>query len=197
MLSPLHPGSHNNLQLGEGVLMRCADLDALLTGDDPAAALAQAIEKASGLLGATKEGCVFRCVPVMIDATKGARTPADGETLQGRWEITLSGTLMEITPDNAALLLGSPLYTTAGRRTTLTPRPDAIPTAGEDVCWVGDTGSGLLAIQLFCPISIGGMVFRAHRNGLGEAAFTLMAQKRDPAEERLPCRMIWLREAMA
>ena len=30
MLNPLHPSSHNNLQLGEGVLMRCADLDALL-----------------------------------------------------------------------------------------------------------------------------------------------------------------------
>ena len=197
MLDTIHPRTHEHLQLGEGVLLRGVDLDAALLSGRPAAYLARAMEDTSCLIGATKAGCVFRCVPAVLDATRGHRTPALGETLIGRWEITLSGTLLEITPENASMLLNQPLYESTGGQAVLAPDPAPAPDAHPDVCWVGDTGGGLLAIHLRCPVSIGGMVFRAIRNGLGEADFTLMAHKRDPQETCLPCRLLWLKEASA
>lgn len=197
MFDAVHPQTHRNLQLGEGVLLRGVDLDAALLSDDPAEALATMMEDASCLIGATATGSTFRCVPAMLDATHGRRTPAVGETLAGAWEVTLSGSLLEITPANAAMLLNVPLYANDDSRAIIVPEPSPIPEAGGDICWVGDSGGGLIAIELHCPISIGGMVFRATRNGLGEAAFTLMAQKRTPDSSGLPCRLIWLKEALA
>lgn len=197
MLEAIHPRMHESLVLGEGVLLRGVDLDAALLSGDAASALAAAMADEGCLIGATKAGCEFRCVPVMLDATRGQRTPALGETLAGRWEVTLSGTLLEITPANAAMLLNQPLYGSAGDQAVLRPDPTPDPAGCADVCWVGDTGGGLLAIELRCPVSIGGMVFRAVRGGLGEAAFTLMAHKRSPEETGLPCRLLWLKGAVA
>lgn len=197
MLDSLHPHTHEQLQLGEGVLLRGTTLDAVLLAGNPATALAELMEKEEHLIGATKAGCIFRCVPRMVDTTGGHRTPAEGETLVGRWEVTLSGTLMEITPANAAMLLNIPEYAVTGGRTVMTPEPTPVPESRGDVCWVGDTGSGLLAICLWRPISTGGLVFQATPGGLGEMPFTLMAQKRHPEETGIPCRLLWLPEVTA
>lgn len=197
MLDALHASTHKHLQLGEGVLLRGIDLDAALLSGDPVNTLIAAMEGTDCRIGATKAGCVFRCVPQMADVTGGCRTPAEGELLAGRWEATLSGTLMEITPANAAMLLNVPMYMDEGGRALVQPEPTPVPAPGSDVVWVGDTGSGLLAISLRRPISTGGMVFRSTRSGLGETAFTLMAQKANPADPGLPCRLIWLKEATA
>lgn len=194
MIDALHPLTHEQLQLGEGVLLRGVDLDAALSAASPAAALAEAMQTPACRIGVTRAGMVFRCVPAMLDTTGGRRTPAAGETLPVRWEATLSGTLLEITPANAALLLNQPIPD--GESPILSPllTPEA---AAGDVCWIGSMGRGLLLIGLYCPISTGGMVFRAARDGLGEADFTLLAQQRNPADSAIPCRMAWLKEADA
>ena len=197
MLDPCHARTPQNLQLGEGVLLRGVDPEAALASGDPAAYLAAAMQDSSRLIGATKAGCEFRCVPSVLNTSRGWRTPAVGETLVGRWEVTLSGTLLEITPENAAMLLNQPECEASGEMTILRPAPAPVPESPGDVCWVGDTGGGLLAIGLECPVSIGGLIFRAHRDGLGEAAFTLMAHKRSPEDPSLPCRLLWLKEADA
>ncbi|MBR3763073.1 MAG: hypothetical protein IKK57_00805 [Clostridia bacterium] len=197
MLDPLHACTPGHLQLGEGVLLRGTNLDAALLAADPAAVLAELLEKEQHRLGVTRSGCIFRCVPRMVDATGGHRTPAEGETLVGRWEVTLSGTLMEISPANAALLLNIPEFAVTGGRTVMVPEPTPVPESSGDVCWVGDMGGGLLAIHLRRPISTGGLVFHATPDGLGEMPFTLMAQKRHPQESGVPCRLLWLPEVTA
>lgn len=201
MLDPVHAATHEHLQLGEGVLLRGVDVEAALAADSPAAALAGAISAAlqdpSCRIGATKSGCVFRCVPRTGDLTGGHRTPAEGELLALRWDVSLSGTLLEISPDNAAMLLSIPLFISSRPHTVLTPHPTPIPATTGDVCWVGDTGGSLLAIVLHSPVSTGGMVFRASRNGLGEMDFTLTGQRRSPHDSALPCQLIWLKEASA
>lgn len=193
MLDPIHSLTHENLQLGEGVLLRGVDLDAVRLSGSPGAALAEQMQDAACLIGATKEGCVFRCVPKMIDMTRGQRTPAMGETLPGRWEVSLSGTLMEITPANAAMLLNMP----QGAEPVIEPEGAAVPECSASICWVGTTGSGLLAIELSNPVQTGGMVFRANRCGMGETPFMLMAQQQSPSDTSLPCRLLWMKEADA
>lgn len=197
MLDSMHSMTPEYLQLGEGALLRGVDLDSVLLAGNPGEKLAEAMQDRGCLIGATKAGCVFRCVPKVVDLTRGQRTPAAGEMLTGRWEVTLSGTLMEISPGNAAMLLNLPIRTDEPDRMVIRPEPSPVTEATERVCWVGSTGSGLLAIELYDPMSVGGMVFRPCRGGMGEMPFTLMGRKRVPQEGALPCRLLWMKEAGA
>jgi len=179
-----------SLLLGEGVLLRGVDLDAAMTAASPCTVLAEAMEDPARLLGAVREGCVFRCVPEMIDLTHGQRTPAVSETLAARWEVSLAGTLLAMSRENAALLLNLPQ--TADAAIT----PEAVVPRGESVCWVGASGNGLMVIELQNPINLCGMKLQIGR-GLGETPFLLAARKADPTSTALPCRLFWLKEASA
>lgn len=194
MLDPCSARTPAHLQLGEGVLLRSISWEDISAAADPAACLAQLLQAPAHRIGATKAGCEFRCVPTVLDTTRGSRTPASGETLIGRWEVTLSGTLLEISPENAAMLLNQSLTEADAALIRLEPQPTPVPVSSGDVCWLGDTGSGLLAIFMQCPVSIGGLVFRPRRDGLGEASFTLLAQKATPEQPGLPCKLLWLKE---
>lgn len=196
MLDSTHSLTHENLLLGEGVLLRNVGVDALLAAENPAALLAEAMENAACLIGATKEGCCFRCIPDTIDTTRGQRTPAAGELLTGRWQVSLTGTLLEMTPANAAMLLNA-ASPSASVPVQLVPQPAPVPASSPDVCWVGSTGSGMLAIGLRSPLSTGGLTLRPQRSGTGEMPFTLRAQKADPADTALPCCLLWLKEGSA
>ncbi len=181
-----------HLLLGEGVLLHGVDLDAAMLTADPCKVLAEAMEDPAKLLGATKEGCMFRCVPEMIDLTKGQRTPGVGETLTSRWEVSLAGTLMAVSPEHAALLLNLP----QADGTAITPQPEAITCCEKNVCWVGASSSGLMAIELENPVNLCGMKLQSGR-GLSELPFLLAARKENPASAALPCRLLWLKEANA
>lgn len=174
MLDSIHPLSCEQLQLGEGVLLRGADPDALVRSDDPEALLSTFMKDPSLLVGAVREGCTLRCIPVMADLTRGHRTPAPGELLCTAWQVTLTGTLLEMTTDNIAMLLGS----------------ECPP-----LCWVGSMGSGMLLIELPCPASTGGMILRTHRRGLGETDFTITAQLPAGTDHAMPIRIHHLKEA--
>lgn len=188
MLDSIHTSAGAHLQLGEGVLLRGVDADGVMNAGDPAAALAQVMQDESRLLGATRDGCVFRCTPDMLDTTRGCRTPMPGETLVRRWTVTLSGTLLEISPGNAAMLLNLPQSAPMAP-----PCPPVFAASADTLCWFGMTGSGLMAIELHCPVSTGGMALRTARSGFGEMPFTLLAHRTNTAG--LPCRLLWPKEA--
>ena len=177
MLDPMHALTHESLLLGEGLLLRGVDTEALRQADDPEARLTALAQEAAHRIGATKEGCVLRCVPRIIDLTRGHRTPSPGELLTAGWEVTLSGTLLEATADNLALLL----------------RPAEEPGAG--LIWAGSMGDGLLLIELPCPVSTGGLTLRPHRDDPGELSFTLTILHDAPDAEGLPLRLHRLKEA--
>lgn len=193
MFDSLNPLTPSNLQLGEGVLLRGVDLDAVLRQEDPAAAMAGMVQDPQKLIGAVKDGCVFRCVPDMLYPTaRGKRPPAAGETLCGSWTVTLSGTLIELSPSSASLLLNVPLYTIVHNHTTVAPKPTPVPAAKSSLCWVGAVGTRTAVIELQNPIATSGLMLKTRRGGTGEMPFAFMAQKSDPAAAALPCRIVWL-----
>lgn len=177
MIDSIHDLTHENLLLGEGMLLRNADADALLSADDPEALLETLRQDASCLVGATKDGCVLRCVPRVVDLTRGHRTPAAGEVIAAGWEAVLTGTLLEATEDNLGMLLRPPQE------------------KGEGLLWVGSMGSGLMLIELDCPVSTHGMTLRTSRHDPGEIGFTLTLLHDAPGTEGPPLRLHWLKEA--
>ena len=195
MFDPIHDATPRHMQLGEGLLLANVDLDAILAADDPAQAAAALASQDAHLLGATQAGSQFRAAPELLHTEeRGLRTPAAGQVLSGRWTATLSGTLLEISPRNAARLLNLLMYSQSGRRSTIAPIGHRQPAPLNSLCWIGDLGGGLMAIELVCPISTGGVHFTAGYHGTGAMPFTFMAQQRSPADTSLPFRMLWLRE---
>lgn len=196
MLISRHTASAQHLQLGEGVLLANVDPAVLLQSADPEKTLAALLHQEAHLIGATREGCVFRAVPDLLHTeARGQRTPAAGTVIPGKWTITLTGVLLEVTGRNLGRLLNMPAENAAQSELFL-PADAAANSVMDTLCWVGSCADGLIAIELHHPISTGGLVFRAGYRGAGEMPFTLMAQQL-PGEAALPFRIHLLKEAIA
>lgn len=195
MLDSRHACTAQHLQLGEGLLLADVDMDGLLSADDPAQAIADVLTQEVHLLGATREGCVFHAAPVLIHTeARGQRIPTAETLLIGPWQATLSGTLLEMTAANASRLLNVPLP--AGKMLAI-PCAGAVSAAMNRLCWLGNTGEGLMAIELLSPVSTGGLRFRAGYRGAGESAFSFMAQQQRMTDADLPFRIHWLKGVTA
>ena len=108
-------------------------------------------------MGATRGGGTFTATPTMrsIEAD-GKRYEFKGSTVIDTWDIKLTATLMEITPDNFVLALGTAEKTedksfTVGKKTTIKLRTniedgDYI----QNLVWFGNTSKGFVAIALEC-----------------------------------------------
>ncbi len=198
MLGPLKTNNPQYLQLGEGLLLAGIALDDVLAGGSPLTALAEAAEDPARCLGATASGCVFQCLPeVLHTEARGQRTPAAGTLIEGAVRATLSGTLLSVTPQNAARLLSLSAPEDGAHRVLEGVVGRVLSAAADSLCWVGTLGGGLLAIEMHAPVSIGGISFRPGRTGTGEMPFTFLAQQRGPEDHALPCRLHWLKEADA
>lgn len=197
MLDSLNENTSQHLQLGEGLLLANVSLDDLLADDAPLAAIARAVSDDAHLIGATQEGCIFRYAPNLIHTeARGQRTPLLGAMLSGPCQATLTGTMLAITPANAARLMNAAVPE-AAPHTVLAPNAASQPEALTSLCWIGTLGHGLLAIELTSPLSIGGLTFRAGCHGTGEMPFTFLAQQSAPDAAEVPFRMHWLTEVSA
>lgn len=188
MFTPIPGAAPEHLQLGAGLLFADIDTDALVSAEDSAAALETLLADDSCQLGATAEGCVFRCVPTLVHTEKrGGRTPVRGTMLQGAWQVSLSGALTAVTADNAARLLNAP----APAGSVLIP-PTA-PTVMDRLVWLGDADGGLLLIELTAPISTDGLTLRTALRGAGSTPFSFAAQQPDFSTGTPPCRLFFLK----
>ena len=124
----------------------------------------------------------------MTDAEKGAhRTPVKGASLLSGYRVTLTGVLLEVTGANASRLLGG-----GDCASGMLTAPAASAAGMDSLCWVGCTAAGLLAIELYHPLSTGGLSLHTRRQGEGTMPFAFLAQNEDPEDTSLPFRMVWL-----
>jgi hypothetical protein len=169
MLTGLRNGWAKNVQLNAGVFLM--DVDYSKATDDASlrALIATAMNSPDKVLGATRGDGVFRCVPArrLIEANGARDTQKDGHVIDG-WEIKLTTTLLEITPGNLAKALNCCDMATTEKVHTLTLRSeykdtDYIP----HLLWVGDTGYGLMLIDLHNALNIAGAVLTFTDKGEG------------------------------
>lgn len=192
MLISHHPASAEALQLGEGMLLADFDLDTALRNGDPLDCMAEAVADDTKRIGTTCGGCVFRAVPREFDPESGShRLPVVGRTRLIDWRVTLSGTMLDITPENMARLLPAESLTT-GRVTAMTPRMAQKPLSR--LCWIGTTSRGLLVIELQNPLCVSGTALTSAPNDTGKMTFTLLAQSDRPGDTHLPVRLYWWKE---
>lgn len=166
MLISHHPASAECLQLGEGMLLCGFDLDKALSSRDPLDCMAEAVADDTKRIGTTCGGGIFRAVPREFDPESGShRLPFAGSIRLIDWRVTLSGTMLDVTPENLARL-----------------------------CWIGTTSRGLLVIELRNPLCISGASLTSVPDGAGRLPFTFLAQNDRPGDVNLPARLYWWKE---
>lgn len=184
MLISHHPASAECLQLGEGMLLCGFDLDKALSSRDPLDCMAEAVADDTKRIGTTCGGGIFRAVPREFDPESGShRLPFAGSIRLIDWRVTLSGTMLDVTPENLARLLPSDTEITE-RVTTLTPKQTRKPLSR--LCWIGTTSRGLLVIELRNPLCISGASLTSVPDGAGRLPFTFLAQNDRPGDVNLP-----------
>ena len=181
-----------SLQLGAGMFLTGIDPTRADSADALKEMIADAILDETRTLGLTTGGGWFRCVPALRSPAEAARRPPTlGDTLCDGWTVTLTGTLVELTPERLAQLLPGSALTRTGRVATLTLAPD-LPAAAylPRLCWVGDTTDGLVAIELTHALNVSGAALHFVDRGLGTLPFEFRAHQE--AADDVPCRVIFL-----
>lgn len=141
MLISHHPASAECLQLGEGMLLCGFDPDKALSSRDPLDCMAEAVADDTKRIGTTCGGGIFRAVPREFDPESGShRLPFAGSIRLIDWRVTLSGTMLDVTPENLARLLPSDTEMTE-RVTTLTPKQARKPAFPPMLDWYDKPGA--------------------------------------------------------
>lgn len=177
MTTGLNPATFENLQLNAGLFLRNFDFSTASSAAQLRLLVAQAITEGSCILGATRGGGSFQCIPSLrhVEAD-GLRSPTVGSTVNDGWLVKLSGTLLEMTPENFAAALVCADVETKSHMTTLRVRRDIFP---EDyiptLCWIGDTSRGFVLIELTNVLNMKGAAFTFADKGEGTLPFEFQA----------------------
>lgn len=197
MLTGLHEGSFANVQLGAGLFLHGFDGSGAEDAETLLDLIADAIEQGQGVIGATKGGGCFRCVPRLRQlGADGMRGPTRGAMVNDGWTVRMTGTLMELTPENFRLALPGAKVTRDGRRTVVEVRGEVSESDYVDrLCWIGNTVKGLLMIELDNALNLAGAVFTFSDQTEGVMPFEFQAHSDSLGNMEAPCRLVWLEEA--
>lgn len=179
MTTGLNPATFENLQLNAGLFLRGFDFSSAASAAQLRLLVADAITEGSCIIGATRGGGTFQCTPSLraIEAD-GLRTPFIGSTVNDGWTVKLTGTMLEITPENFASALICADVETTGSITTIRARTEIADTDYiPSLCWIGDTSRGFVLIELTNALNMKGAAFTFTDQGEGTLPFEFQAHQ--------------------
>lgn len=148
LTSPIRTEAFQNLQLNAGVFLVEFDHSNITDASALKTAIASALATPTNILGVTRGGGSFTVTKdIRTPDVDGMRYPFKGSDFVDAVDAYMSGTLLEVVPNNFKLLLGTGDVATSGKKTTVT-----MHTAIEDddyiehLCWVGDLADGRLVL---------------------------------------------------
>lgn len=144
------------------------------------------------IIGATSGGVNFVAEPTFTDFGEDIdNCPANMKELKrlDTWNVTLSGSLVSVSPSSAELLVGLADLATD----KITPRNDIDEADFADIWWVGDysdkngdTNGGFVACHLINALSTGGLNIQSNDNGKGTFSFTFTGHYSLDAQDTPP-----------
>lgn len=191
MVTPVRAETFENLVFDAGMLFKNLDYSSATDASTLMTLIKTEKEKTSGsaLLGATKGGINpqtnFEFWSPELD---GKRMPFKGEKRLSSADCVVSGTLVEMTPDNVKDVLGLADKTGSGTKITVQPRfsikeGDYI----EHLVWVGNLGSdGLYLIDLKNALCTTGLSTQTTDKDVGTLPFEFHGHADDVSSTDLP-----------
>lgn len=189
-----------NLQLNAGAFLVNFDYASIESVDALKAAIATALQDKSKTLGATRGGGTFTATPEVrnIEAD-GKRYEFVGSTVFDSWSIKLTGTLMEIIPENFSRILAAADVTeNSGKNMkTIKVRTDVKSTDFIDtLTWVGDTSRGVMMITIKNALNTTGATLTFTDKGEGTLPFEFTAHQSSVEDtEYAPFEIVYLENA--
>lgn len=184
LTTALRKDTFDNLQLNAGVFLKNFTLTGTGAPTDKETlktAVAAAIT-AGNTLGATRGGGNFNVTrDVRRPDIDGIRYPWKGGTFVDSADAYLATTLVEASPDNFVVGLGSGVKTTAGAKTTVKMNTMIADTDYlENLCWVGDIADGrLVVIVLYNALNTADFQFTFQDKNEGTIAVEFHAHQED------------------
>ena len=202
-ITAVRPQTFENLQLNAGAVLKDFDVSLYTDYDTLEEALFAALKDSTKALGATRGGGTFTATPTMRSVeADGKRYEFKRSTVIDVWDIKLATTLLEITPDNFVIALGTAEKTeeksfTKGKKTTIKLRTniedgDYI----KNLVWFGNTSKGLVAIALDNALNNTGVTLTFSDKGEGTIPVEFHAYQ-DTVEnnEYAPCAIYYFDKA--
>lgn len=196
----LTAGTFKKLQLNAGAFLR-ADYSAIEDAAELRTALVADLKDVTKCLGATRGGGTFVLTPQLrnIEAD-GKRYEFVGSTVNDGWQLQLTTTLIEITPENMKLAaaMGDIEEVSDTKRVikvrTAIAEEDYIPY----LSWVGDTSEGYVVITLTNALNTAGATLTFTDKGEGTLPLTLTAHQGTVDDFNFaPVSITYLSEAVA
>lgn len=200
MTTGLDASTFINLQLNAGVFLKNFEYSSATNKTTFAELLKTAQKDSTHRLGATRGGGTFECAPEVrnIEAD-GKRYEFIGSTVFDSWTVRLTGTLMEITPENLSTLIAAADVTgepESGKR-TIKARTDLLPKDYiKSLVWIGDTSnSGYVLIALKNALNTTGATMTFSDKNEGTLPFEFHAHQ-DSVEdsEYAPFEVVFLKD---
>lgn len=195
LTSPIRAEAFQSLQLNAGIFLVNFDYSSATDADSLKTLITTAIAAGTNILGVTRGGGSFNITrDTRTPDVDGMRYPFKGGDFVDAADAYMSGTLLEVTPENFQRLIGSCDSTTSGKKTTLTVRT-AIE--GTDyitsLIWVGDLADGrLVLIELDNAFNTADFSLSFTDKGEGTMAFEFHARQADVLDyDNAPARVIF------
>lgn len=186
--------TYKSLQLDAGVFLVNFDYSNIDSVSGLKAAIATALETRINYLGATRGGGTFEAVPdtreVEVD---GVHSPFVGSTKINSWDIRLTTTLIEVTPNQIRRALGAATTSNLSPLVTITINNQYSDHSYlQHLCWVGDTSEGLVLIELDNALNVGGLTLTFTDQGEGTFPVEFVAHQGSlTAGNTAPARIIF------
>lgn len=194
MITGVRPETFTKLQLNAGLFLKGFSWSTATDAASLKTAISTFIETGTGVIGATKGGGTFVCTPeIRKIELDGMRSAFVGSSVNDGWTVKLTGTMMEMTPENLKDALVSADITKTGNKSVIRIRTDI---KDDDyiskLCWVGDTSEGFMLIELENALNISGATFTFTDKGEGQIPFEFQAHQSSAInQEEAPCTLVF------
>ena len=200
MTSPIRSEAFENLQLNAGIFLVGFDHSSITDSAALKTAIKTAIADDTKILGVTRGGGSFTVTrETRTPEVDGIRYAFKGADFIDSADAYLSGTLLEVTPDNFKRLLGTGDATTSGKKTTITfhTAVDKDTDYIDHLAWVGDIADGrMVLIELDNAFNTQDFSLTFTDKGEGTMTFEFHARQADVADyDNAPFRVVFFDNA--
>lgn len=200
LTSPIRSDGFKNLQLNAGVFLLNFDYSAIANAAALKTAVAAAITAGTNILGMTRGGGSFTITrEVRTPEVDGRRYAFKGDKFVDSMDGYLSGTLVEITPENVKRVMSTADIATSGAKTTITFHTaiNAETDYIDHLCWVGDIADGrYVLIEIDNAFNTADFSLTFADKNEATLPFEFHAHQGDVLDyDELPCRIVYFNEA--
>lgn len=195
LTSPIRAAAFQNLQLNAGIFLINFDYSSIANASTLKTAIATAMATPSNILGVTRGGGKFTVTKnSRTPEVDGMRYPFKGSDFVDFVEAFLSGTLLEVVPNNFKLLLSTGDTSTSGKKTTITMH--TAPQSSDYIthlAWAGDLADGrLVLIELDNAFNTSDFNLTFTDKGEGTMTFEFHARQADVNDyDNAPFRVVF------